>query len=501
MKKCLCLFLCFFAISVYAQSDSVFLDKTQSTIEQFLEITAENEDEQGDISEITEELQYLLENKMNLNNPDYMVLSNVLGFSRLQIYNLRTYLETYGKFYSLYELLLIDGFDTLTLQRISPYITIEPLKKENKLSVKDIFRRGRQSVLMKYGQIIEKQQGYLPISAEEKSKSPNSRYLGSPQALMLKYKFKFSNRLQFGFTMEKDAGEPFFKGKNKYGFDFYSAHVKIDNLSVFKTMVLGDYQLNFGQGLCINMGFSMSNSVAFISADRQGYGIKAYSSANENNYLRGFASTIDCKYVDLTLFYSYKSLDAAYAEDTVSQDILFVENLYNTGYHRTENEMSKKNTIHQHLVGGHVDYRFRIAQLGLTACYTRFQSPINKTLKPYNQYSFNGIDNINIATDYNVLVKKVNFYGEIAISKNLALATINSADFQWQEDKMNTDILANNFIKNLPIKKICAYDNNDECFPSNLKFQHFDNNLRADNVNIFDYYSCVQNKSTYSLLN
>lgn len=430
MKKCLCIILCFASLWTYAQTDSVFLDKTNLDIEQFLENAAENEDEQGDISEITEELQYLLENKMNLNNPDYRILTDVLRLSRYQIYNLRTYLETYGRLYSIYELLLIDGFDTTTLQRINPYITIENQQKEKKLSVKDIFKRGHQTVLMKYGQIIEKQQGYLPISEEDRTKSPNSRYLGSPQALMLKYKFKSSNRLQFGFTMEKDAGEPFFRGKNKYGFDFYSAHLKISDLSVFKTLVFGDYQLNFGQGLCINMGFSMSNSVSSISADRQGYGIKAYSSANENNYLRGIATTIDCKYIDLTVFYSYKNLDATYVEDTASQDILFVENLYNTGYHRTINEMSKKNAIHQHLVGGHIDYRLRIAQLGLTACYTRFQSPLDRTLKPYNQFSFNGIDNVNVAADYNVLVKKVNFYGEIAMSKNLAVATINSVDFQ-----------------------------------------------------------------------
>ena len=203
MKKCLCVIFCFVFLSAYAQTDSVFLDKANLDLEQFLENAAENEDEQGDISEITEELQYLLENKMNLNNPDYKILTDVLRLSRYQIYNLRTYLETYGRFYSIYELLLIDGFDTTTLQRINPYITIETQQKEKKLSVKDIFKRGRQTVLMKYGQIIEKQQGYLPISEEDRAKSPNSRYLGSPQALLLKYKFKSSNRLQFGFTMEK----------------------------------------------------------------------------------------------------------------------------------------------------------------------------------------------------------------------------------------------------------------------------------------------------------
>ena len=55
--------------------------------------------------------------------------------------------------------------------------------------------------------------------------------------------------MSIGFTMEKDAGEEFFKGKQSTGFDFYSAHCYIRNLGILKSLAIGDYHVSFGQGL------------------------------------------------------------------------------------------------------------------------------------------------------------------------------------------------------------------------------------------------------------
>jgi hypothetical protein len=47
----------------------------------------------------------------------------------------------------------------------------------------------------------------------------------------------------------------------------------------------------------------------------------------------------------------------------------------------------------------------------------------------YNRYEFNQQDNINASIDYRVLVKKTSFFGEVAMSKNLAMATVNGVSF------------------------------------------------------------------------
>ncbi|MBL0144814.1 MAG: hypothetical protein IPP48_02690 [Chitinophagaceae bacterium] len=48
---------------------------------------------------------------------------------------------------------------------------------------------------------------------------------------------------------EKDAGEQFFKGNQKQGFDFYSTHLFARNIGIVKALALGDFTVNMGQGL------------------------------------------------------------------------------------------------------------------------------------------------------------------------------------------------------------------------------------------------------------
>ncbi len=371
---------------------------------------------------------YFQENKMNLNEPNFQQLMSVFGLTDYQIYHLQRYLRLYGQIYSIYELKAIEGMDMETILRLLNYVVVLPVRQRQTLRLKDAFKYGKHRILMRYGQVLEQQQGYRESSDELLEKSPNAHYLGSPQAYLLKYNFNYHNMLRFGFTAEKDAGEEFFKGNNKYGFDFYSFHLFVRNISVFKSIAIGDYQLSFGQGLAMNMGFSMMKPDNSIGVYRNPFGLKPYTSANENNYLRGIATTIDCKIFNLTLFYSYKKLDATLS-DTSSAEELYIETLQTTGYHRTVLEMEKKNAIGQHLGGLHLDYSMRIARIGATIFYTHFDVPLNRNLSYYNIYTFNKQNNLNASVDYRVLIKKTSFFGEFAMSKNLGFASLNGIVF------------------------------------------------------------------------
>src|SRR3546814_1029555 len=76
------------------------------------------------------------------------------------------------------------------------------------------------------------------------------------------------------------------------GFDFYSAHLLLKpSRGVFKKIVLGDYLLQFGQGLVLWNGFSLGKGPAALNIARQGRGIRAHSSAGESYFFRGLATT------------------------------------------------------------------------------------------------------------------------------------------------------------------------------------------------------------------
>jgi hypothetical protein len=420
------------AAFIYAQTDTLSIIKDDISIpddlENRIEEIVEQSEDASDYSELVEDYLYFQENKMNLNEPDFQQLMSVFGLTDYQIYHLQRYLRLYGQMYSIYELKVIEGMDMETISRLLNYVIVAPVGQRQKWKLKDAFKYGRHRILMRYGQVLEEQQGYSEASEELLEKSPNARYLGSPQAYLLKYNFNYRNMLRFGFTAEKDAGEEFFKGNNKYGFDFYSFHLFMRNVSVFKSIAVGDYQLSFGQGLAMNMGFTMLKPDNSVGIYRSPFGLKPYTSANENNYLRGIAATIDCKWFDLTVFYSYKKLDATLS-DTSSAEELFIETLQTTGYHRTVSEMEKKNAIGQHLGGLHLDYSMRIARIGATVFYTHFDAPLNRNLSFYNVYSFNKQSNLNASIDYRVLVKKTSFFGEIGLSKNLGFAALNGMTF------------------------------------------------------------------------
>jgi len=48
--------------------------------------------------------------------------------------------------------------------------------------------------------------------------------------------------------------------------------------------------------------------------------------------------------------------------------------------------------------------------------------------------------------------------------------TIETSDFQWEKGKMNTGVLAEAFIKNLPVEKKCNFTNDGTCFPKQAYF-------------------------------
>jgi hypothetical protein len=410
--------------TVKDEDNAIIINELENTVETLTEQT----DDSPDYSELIDDLLFYTENKINLNNPDYSQLINLFGLTDYQVYHLQRYLRIHGQMYSIYELGVIEGMDKETISRLLKYADVYPIEKQQKLNLRNVFKYGKHRILMRYGQTLEKQQGYIDVSDEVLEKRPNAVYLGSPQSYLIKYTFNYSNRVRFGFTADKDAGEEFFKGSNKWGFDFYSFHLFVKDISVFKRIAVGDYHASFGQGLVMNTGFSLYKPDNAVGIYKNPAGIRNYSSANEANFLRGIATTLDCKVMDLTLFYSYKKIDAGLS-DTISNEELYIETLYETGYHRTQGEMEKKNAIGQHIAGMHLEHSMRIARIGATACYTYFDAPLNRNLSLYNVYEFNQQDNINASVDYRVLIKKTSIFGEIAMSKNLALASINGMIF------------------------------------------------------------------------
>lgn len=158
-------------------------------------------------------------------------------------------------------------------------------------------------------------------------------YLGNSLYHNIRYTYQYRNRLFWGFTAEKDAGEPFGSYGNK-AYDAYSFHFLLKDCGKLKTLALGDYRLGFGEGLVVNSDFSLGKSTLFNMGDTRP-SIKKFSSTSETSFFRGIAAAFRFGRVDMSAFYSYLPTDATLRKDGT------ISSLKTDGLHRTLLELSK----------------------------------------------------------------------------------------------------------------------------------------------------------------
>ncbi|MGZ4059975.1 MAG: hypothetical protein ACXVPU_13150, partial [Bacteroidia bacterium] len=402
---CLIIFILLTINSFSQINDSIAPSKSDDNeIQQRLENNAEEtQTEDADYSSLLEGMIYYKEHPINLNKTNKEELQTLLLLNDIQINNLLTHIEKYGKLITIYELQSIDGFDLQTIQHILPYVKVADNFSSSHFSLNEMFKNGQSDVIMRYGRVLEKQKGFTPIDSASLYKSPNSRYIGSPDKLYARYRFTYGTNVSWGITAEKDEGELFFRknqnfkynwyenslgGNQRSGFDFYSAHLFIHNFKFIKSLAIGDYQANFGQGLTLFSGQAFGKTPDAMSVKKSASGIRPYTSVDENKFMRGAATTLKFKQLEVTGFYSRKHIDANVSDTLADGEIAAVSSLQTTGYHTTPNEIADKHSILQTMYGGNLAFKGKKLDVGVTALSYNLDKNFNRSLSYYNQFEY-----------------------------------------------------------------------------------------------------------------
>ena len=407
-----------FSADVFAQEEKVSLREREELISRIEQI-AERSEQELDYTDLLDGLYQLLDQPVNLNYASFEEIKQLFFVPDLLAHRLISYREQYGLFVTIYELQSIEGFDREMIELIEPFISLSQDKPEFKASLKNVFKYGRHDLFLRYSRVLEEQAGYREISDSARQENPNGYYLGSPDRLYLRYGFNYRNKFRAGITADKDAGEEFFAGSQPNGFDFYSAFAWASDLGFIEQLAVGDYHLEFGQGLTLWTGLAFGKSPDGVTISRNQRGIRPNTSSNENLFLRGTAVTAGIKNFNITGFYSSKKVDANIGDyDTVNQEVAFVTSLQETGYHRTNAEMEDKDAIGETLYGGHLEFSKNAVRVGATAFKTKLDRPLESSSQLYQKYRFSGTENLNFGLDYNFIVSRFNFFGEISGSEN-----------------------------------------------------------------------------------
>lgn len=384
-----------------------------------------NESGEADYTTLFEQLEFYYRKPINLNKTSYEELQSLGLINDILINNLLTHIKQNGTLFTAVELQTVEGFDAETIRLILPFVTVNSNLDSPNVSFREIINDGDNQLFMRYTRILEEQEGFSDISDQELEDNMNARYLGSRDRIYTRYKFTYSNNVSAGITAEKDPGEEFFKGTQKEGFDFYSGHLYLQNFGEVKELALGDFQAQFGQGLTFWSGLAFGKTADLQTIKRSARGLRPYTSVQEDRFMRGGGITLQKGNFELTAFYSRNKVDANVTDTIDDQETLVFSSLGESGFHRTPNELKNKNRITRTYFGGHLTYKKRNLNIGITAARSELEGDFRPTSRIYNQFSQLGNENTNVGIDYNYIYKNFNFFGEVSQSIDGGMAMTN----------------------------------------------------------------------------
>ena len=271
-------------------------------IEAFAERLFPQQDEDLPYDELYEILLLYYTQPLDLNRASREELKSLYLLSHSQIESLLRHIERNGRLLSLYELQAVPGWDLPTIERLLPFVQVRDsgLHGDNRSLAERLLNSGTRFALLRWERIPEVQAGF---KARNDSLLP--AFLGSPDKLYFRMRMSKARSFSFGLTAEKDAGEQlgFRPQQKQYGADFYSFHAMLWNLGPFKRLAIGDYQLQYGQGLVLGAGFYLGKGTETITTvARPSLGLRPYTSVVENGFFRGAAATLGCVNSPLIFF-------------------------------------------------------------------------------------------------------------------------------------------------------------------------------------------------------
>jgi hypothetical protein len=348
--------------------------------------------------------QYL--DPINLNTASYQELETLQLLNPAQIANILEHRSEMGWFINVYELQVLDDFTLEDIHRILPFIEVnEPylstlqnlqLKKGNKyLLIRNTLKVPRSRALQ------------------------NNNFQGGPEHLMIRFRNQLSGRYSFGFTTEKDPGESIEWNKSQRGMDFISMHAQVHTNRFIRSFLLGDYQIQNGQGLVFGSGFQTGKGLETITSVKRGQsGLRPHTSTVETGFFRGAALTLGSEKLNSSIFYSTLHQDATLNIDT-ALDQTTIRSIRKSGYHRTASELAARDRLNEKNIGININQsNGRGHGFGINGLFTHFNTPLENSEEPYSTYEFEGTRNWVTSLYGQTEIKGFYLFGEYALSKS-----------------------------------------------------------------------------------
>ena len=216
--------------------------------------------------ELQEQLLQFAATPIDLNTATENDLRQLRFLSDTQIDAILTYVFKHPM-ESLNELDLIPELPTYLARNLRAFVTVKPKKKDYSIHAKDVFHYANHEIITR-----------ADIRNIES-------FEGDPVFAQVKYKFNYDNRVQFGVNISRAPGV--MATDIRYG-----AYLELDEIAPHvRTIVAGNYQASFGQGLVLNTGFHQGKNSYIMTVGNGCDGLRKYTSAGIAS-LHGVGTTL-----------------------------------------------------------------------------------------------------------------------------------------------------------------------------------------------------------------
>ena len=328
-----------------------------------------------DYEQLQTDLYTLHESPIDLNNTSDEELTQLYFLSPQQIDAILAYAYRHP-FESLYELRLIPELADYEIRDLLPFVYInraalnsEAINSINTdaLYAKEVFAKAHHEIITRIdARNIEAYEGTDPIYTQ------------------FRYRFDFRRRVIFGVQLRRPAGG--FARDLQYG-----AYLQLNDIAPhLHTLVAGNFQASFGQGLVLAPVFHAGKSMYVTSIGQQREGLRYYSSVDGQG-LHGAGAALRWEWNKTTR--------------------LDVSALYSM---RRAND----STWH-HLLGANLTLRHKKLQVELTAIENIWSDSIHPyTNAKYNRHYFRGRNQAVIGASFRYNHGWFDMFGEVATAQN-----------------------------------------------------------------------------------
>lgn len=390
-------------LSLFLALDQLIAQETHETLRQQMEdLAAQAGEGQEEDLAMNDQWEHFSKHPLDLNNANEDELRSLSLLSALQVHHFLRYRLSLGKLLSVYELQAVPYWDLLTIKKLLPFIRVDDMPALGEGWAEAVRKAGKQ-LFFRASRVLEKARGY--------NRDGSNGYLGDRNHLLVQFRAQYKSLVRYGFTAEKDAGESFFRGASK-GFDFYSFHFFAAQRGRIKTLALGDFSVNMGQGLIQwnSMGFQKSAETMLVK--REAPVLLPYRSAGEFYFNRGVGMTLKQQRTEASFFLSARKAGATISDASTGSFTAF----HTSGYHRTVSEAAKKNRTGILSAGMALKYSGKAATIGLNAVVHRFGGELEKGEEPYSKFRLSGKRWFNVSLDYSRTYRNLHLFGEAAVA-------------------------------------------------------------------------------------